>query len=113
MIVTKIGSMKRLLCIFVFLILCVLAGINVSGCKSGTSSNSATPGALPDEPSVTFKDLSGNDVTLASLKGKVVLVNFWGTWCHPCLEEIPMLMGMQQEIRKQRIHCTFIGRRHE
>jgi thiol-disulfide isomerase/thioredoxin len=96
-ILMKIGSMKRLSSISILLILCVVAGITISGCKNGTSGNSATPGALPDEPNVTFKDLSGNDVTLASLKGKVVLVNFWGTWCHPCLEEIPLLVGMQQK----------------
>jgi cytochrome c-type biogenesis protein len=52
---------------------------------------------LANEPDVTFKDLQGNDVQLASLKGKVVLVNFWGTWCAPCREEIPLLMSMQQK----------------
>jgi cytochrome c-type biogenesis protein len=56
----------------------------------------ATSG-LAAEPDVTFKDLQGNNLQLATLKGKVVLVNFWGTWCHPCIEEIPLLISMQQK----------------
>ncbi len=48
-------------------------------------------------PEVTFKDLDGKDVTLAQYKGKVVLVNFWATWCGPCLVEIPCLIEFQQK----------------
>ena len=48
-------------------------------------------------PYVTFKDLDGKDATLAQYKGKVVLVNFWATWCDPCYIEIPWLIEMQQK----------------
>src|SRR2546427_9559050 len=48
-------------------------------------------------PEVTFKDLDGKDVTLAQYKGKVVLVNFWATWCGPCRVEIPWLIEFQQK----------------
>jgi thiol-disulfide isomerase/thioredoxin len=48
-------------------------------------------------PEVKFKDLDGNEVTLAQYKGTVVLVDFWATWCEPCYVEIPWLIEMQQK----------------
>lgn len=47
------------------------------------------------EPDLKLKDLNGNEVSLADLKGKVVFVNFWATWCDPCRVEIPWLIEMQ------------------
>ncbi|HKW56810.1 MAG TPA: TlpA family protein disulfide reductase [Candidatus Acidoferrum sp.] len=49
------------------------------------------------EPELTLKDLNGVDVSLSDYKGKVVLVNFWATWCEPCRIEIPWLIEMQQK----------------
>jgi thiol-disulfide isomerase/thioredoxin len=51
--------------------------------------------AAKPEPDLKFKDLQGKDVALADLKGKVVFLNFWATWCDPCREEIPWLINMQ------------------
>jgi len=48
-------------------------------------------------PEVTFKDLDGKDAALSQYKGKVVLVNFWATWCDPCFVEIPWLIELQQK----------------
>jgi cytochrome c biogenesis protein CcmG/thiol:disulfide interchange protein DsbE len=45
----------------------------------------------------TRSDLSGNPVHLADYHGKVVLLNFWATWCGPCLEEIPAFSRWQQQ----------------
>src|SRR6266403_5575314 len=48
-------------------------------------------------PDFTLKDLDGKDVSLGQYQGKVVLVNFWATWCDPCRVEIPWLIEMQQK----------------
>ena len=57
----------------------------------------ATPSAPTDAPTVALKDLNDQDVTLAQYKGKVVLVNFWATWCEPCKVEIPWMIEFQQK----------------
>ncbi len=48
-------------------------------------------------PDSTLKDLEDHDVSLSQFKGKVVLVNFWATWCGPCRIEIPWLVELQNK----------------
>ena len=45
----------------------------------------------------TLKDMNGVDVRLGSFKGKVILINFWATWCGPCRVEIPHLIELQRQ----------------
>ena len=56
-------------------------------------------GADRRAPDFSLKDLKGNTVTLESLRGKVVVLNFWTKTCGPCLEEMPQLAEMAQIIR--------------
>ncbi len=50
-----------------------------------------------EAPTFTLKDMKGKDVSLASLKGKTVILDFWATWCGPCIASFP---GMQEVVTK-------------
>jgi thiol-disulfide isomerase/thioredoxin len=52
-------------------------------------------------PAFTLEDLSGKKVSLASYKGKAVLVNFWATWCAPCKIETPWLVELRNQYASQ------------
>jgi peroxiredoxin len=52
-------------------------------------------------PQFELRDVSGRNVRLSDYKGKVVLINFWATWCPPCRAEMPDLIRLQREHAKQ------------
>ena len=66
----------------------------LAGCYSG----SRPPRIGTLAPEFTVKD-SDRTVTLSQLHGKIVVLNFWATWCPPCVEEMPSLSRMQQKMK--------------
>jgi thiol-disulfide isomerase/thioredoxin len=61
----------------------------------GTMSKFRTVSDPPEQPLVELQTESGDTTTLASKRGKITLVNFWATWCAPCVIEMPYLNELQ------------------
>jgi peroxiredoxin len=56
------------------------------------------PWAAPETPALDLLRPNGEPLSLASLRGKVVLVNFWATWCEPCIAEMPSLQALRDQL---------------
>lgn len=81
--------MKRLLCLLALLAL-------ITACDRGERPKFVNHAA----PDFTVQD-GTRSVALSSLRGKVIVLNFWATWCPPCVDEVPSLVKMQALMRDQ------------
>jgi len=82
----------------------LLAGMGLylglsTGSEPGAASESGgTPAAKEKAPGFAFRTLEGDSASLADYRGRVVVLNFWGTWCPPCRREIPELVDLQERL---------------
>ncbi len=79
----------------------LLAALGALWLPSAPESNGSLLGSAA--PPVSLRDLAGNPVSLASFRGRAVALNFWATWCAPCLEELP---GFAAAWRASRGRCV-------
>jgi peroxiredoxin len=63
--------------------------------------NAGKPVVGDEAPNFTLTNLQGEEVDLKSLRGKAVMINFWGTWCPPCRSEMPAMQKMYEKYRQQ------------
>ena len=67
-------------------------------CSLNAKANDVTFAAAPD---FSLRDTKGKKVSLSDHKGKVVLINFWATWCAPCIQELPSLQKIYNDHEKE------------
>ncbi len=106
--------MRTLRACSLILLTCALA----TGCNRGTISDQI------GRPAPVFSISDGrHSVNLAAFRGKVVVLNFWASWCAPCVEEMPTLQALQQQVPQVQViaiasqesfaeYQQFLTRRH-
>jgi len=89
----------------VFALLAIMAGaIMLASCSvtsSGKASTRVSEFGRKLAPDFTLKDANGASVKLSDYRGKVVLLNFWATWCGPCTIEIPWFVEFEQQYKSR------------
>lgn len=85
-------------------ILAIFLTLTLSGCYRG--SKPARIGTVAPDFSVQDSD---RKITLSDYRGQIVILNFWATWCPPCIEELPSLETLQQRMKNKGIKVLAIS----
>lgn len=91
--------------LFIFSLFVVAAPL--VGCHADMAQRGLNPGDAP--PNFTLNTLEGTPLSLESLKGKVVVLNFWATWCGPCVEELPAFQQLFKRYGEKGLVVIGIG----
>jgi thiol-disulfide isomerase/thioredoxin len=85
--VRRLGGTPFLVALFLFTL----------ACRSESAPGVGGEGDGARAPEFTLPDLLGNQVSLADHRGRPVVIDFWATWCAPCIQQIPVLNALQSE----------------
>ena len=77
-------------------------------CMTGCYSGSRPPHIGSPAPDFTVQD-ADRSLTLSQFRGKTVVLNFWATWCAPCVEEMPSLVQMQRKLSQNGVEVVAVS----
>ena len=86
--------MKKIL--YLFAVLALVAVVACNRKESDSPGKQAVPSENQPAPEIIVNGMNGSPLKLSDLKGKVVFLNFWATWCPPCREEIPSMVNLNK-----------------
>ncbi len=95
------SSMSRVAARFCCLAILFVAGVGHAAEPPPLQSSLVAVKPRQAAPGMVLKDVNGNTVSLARLRGKVVVVNFWATWCPPCRREFPSMERLRLAFDKK------------
>jgi thiol-disulfide isomerase/thioredoxin len=105
-----------------FLIAAVALAVSATAC-SGSGSDGGTDAGTEDflgakamhepAPALAGDSVDGQPLALADLRGNVVVVNFWATWCDPCRDEQPELVGLADDYRAKGVEFLGVNERDD
>ncbi len=94
----------------------LLAALLTASIHAADAPQTLTPVARrPAATDYVLEDLDGKTQRLSDLRGKVVLVNFWATWCPPCRKELPSMQRLWEKLKSEpfAMHAIDVGEREE
>ena len=109
--------MHRKTLIIILSVIAAVAVIAVLGVFAMSRAPKPAQTASPHKPikafGFTLKDINGKTHSLSDYRGKMILLNFWATWCHPCRQEMPSMQKMYENCDRERFEILAVNAKED
>ena len=77
--------------------------LSLLGCTGSTKDQAGSTLSVEDIANVQLKELDDQPIDLTQYKGKTIFINFWATWCKPCIQEMPTIESAQDKLKDKKV----------